>query len=85
MPQKRSRKERAAMKSLFYYGNRYIKKSDWKDLAMIKFCFFSMGVIAGMQIPKRNRKQAEGIAAFVFLSTYIPLMAKFFAVVMEKE
>ena len=73
------------MNNLFGYADKYLQKSDWKDIALLKFCLFSMGVIAGMQIPKRNRKQAEGIAAFVFLSTYIPLMAKFFAVVMEKE
>ena len=84
-PQERSGKERIVMKRLFNYADRYIKRSDWKDLAMIKFCLFSIGMIAGMRMPERNRKQAEGIAAVVFVATYIPLMAKFFAVMMEKE
>lgn len=73
------------MKKLFCYADRYIKKSDWKDLAMIKFCLFSMGILAGMRIPEKNRKQAGWIAAAVFAATYIPLMAKFFSVIAEKE
>ena len=73
------------MKKLFCYADRYIKKSDWKDLAMIKFCLFSMGILAGMRIPEKNRKQAGWIAADIFAVTYIPLMAKFFSVITEKE
>ena len=68
------------VKKLFGYADRYLEKSDWKDLAMIKFCLFSMGVLAGMRIPEKKRK-----AAAVFAATYIPLMAKFFSVVREKE
>ena len=73
------------MKKLFCYADRYIRKSDWKDLAMIKFCLFSMGILAGMRIPEKNRKQAGWIAAAVFAATYILLMAKFFSVIAEKE
>ena len=73
------------MKRMFVYAEKYIARSTWKDLAMLKFCLFAMGVIAGMQIPEKNRKQAGGIAAAVFVATYIPLMAKFFSVIGEKE
>lgn len=73
------------MNRLFVYAEKYIVKSDWKDLAMLKFCLFAMGVLAGMRIPEKNRKQAGWIAAAVFVATYIPLMAKFFLVIREKE
>lgn len=73
------------MNKLFYYADKYIEESDWKDLAMIKFCLFSMGILAGIQIPKRSRQQAGWIAGVVFVATYIPLMAKFFSVISEKE
>ena len=73
------------MKKLFCCADRFIRKSDWKDLAMIKFCLFSMGILAGTRIPGKNRKQAGWIAAIVFAATYIPLMAKFFSVIAEKE
>lgn len=78
-------KERMRMKRLFCYAEKYIAKSDWKDFAMFKFCLFAMGVLAGMRIPEKNRKQAGWIAAAVFLATYIPLMTKFFFVVREGE
>lgn len=73
------------MKRLFDYAEKYIAKSDWKDLAMLKFCLFAMGVLAGMRIPEKNREKAGWIAAVVFVVTYIPLMAKFFSVIGEKE
>lgn len=79
------RKESMEMKRLFCYAEKYIAKSDWEDLAMLKFCLFAMGVLAGMRIPKKNRKQAGWIAAAVFVATYIPLMMKFFSVIREKE
>ncbi len=73
------------MKKLFYYADKYIGKSSWKDLAMLKFCLFSMGILAGMRIPEKDRKKAGWTAAAVFVATYIPLMAKFFSVIAEKE
>lgn len=78
-------KESVRMQKLFGYAEKYIAKSDWKDLAMLKFCLFAMGILAGMRIPEKNRKQAGWIAAAVFAATYIPLMAKFFSVIREKE
>lgn len=78
-------KESVGMKKLFGFAERYIAKSDWKDLAMLKFCLFAMGILAGMRIPGKNKKQAGWIAAGVFVATYIPLMAKFFSVITEKE
>ena len=73
------------MKKLFCYADRYLEKSDWRDIAMLKFCLFSMGIFAGIRIPEKNRKQAGCVAAAVFVATYIPLMAKFISVILEKE
>lgn len=85
MQAKAAGKELVRMKKLFYYADEYIAESSWRDLAMLKFCLFAMGVLAGMGIPKKNRKKAGRIAAVVFAVTYIPLMAKFFSVIMDKE
>lgn len=73
------------MKKLFCCADRYLQKSDWRDMAMLKFCLFSLGILAGMRIPAGNRKKAAVTALCVFLITYIPLMAKFIGVVTEKE
>lgn len=40
------------MKNLFAIADVYIRQSDWRDLALIKFCLFSMGVLAGVLVPK---------------------------------
>ena len=73
------------MKRLFDYADKYLQKSDWKDLSMIKFCLFSMGVLAGTCISEKKKGVARTIAGIVFGVTYIPLMAKFFAVIADKS
>lgn len=65
------------MKKLFDYADKFIRRSTWKDFALLKFCLFAIGVLAGMQIPEKNRKTARVASAVVFTVTYIPLMAKF--------
>ena len=75
----------AAMKKLFCYADMYLQKSDWKDMAMLKFCLFSIGLLVGMRIPEEYKKKAGIAAMFIFLLTYIPLMTKFIRVVAENE
>lgn len=65
---------------LFDYADAYLRESDWKDLAMIKFCLFAMGLLMGMALPKKARLPAACVAMFVFVITYVPLILKFFAV-----
>ena len=71
------------MKKLFDYADSYLKKCDWRDLALIKFCLFSIGIMAGLRIPERHRKNVMTAALAVFAVTYIPLMAKFFGVIVR--
>lgn len=68
------------MKRLFGYADEYVKQSDWKDLAMIKFCLAAMGVLIGISLPRKGKKAAAWIAGGIFTVTYIPLMAKFFRI-----
>ena len=37
-------KEDMLLKTLFGYADRYLEKSSWKDLALIKFCLFAIGM-----------------------------------------
>lgn len=73
------------MKKLFDYADRYLQKSNWKHMAMLKFCLFSAGILAGMQIPARDKKKAGIAAGVLFLITYVPLMTKFIGVLTDKE
>ncbi|WP_417298267.1 permease of phosphate ABC transporter, partial [Eisenbergiella porci] len=61
------------MKCLFSYANEYVKESDWKDLALVKFCLCATGVMIGLCIPKEKKKVPLLIAGAVFTVTYIPL------------
>lgn len=71
------------MKFLFDSADAYLWQSDWRDFALIKFCLFSMGVIAGASLPPKAKKPAIAAAAAVFAATYIPLMVKYGKIVAE--
>jgi len=71
------------MKRIFASANEFVKESDWKDLAVLKFCLLSLGLLAGMQIAECGKKVARIAASVVFVLTYIPLMAKYLSILME--
>lgn len=73
------------MKCLFCCADKYLQKSTWKDLALLKICLFSVGILIGMQVPEKNKKQVGILALFVFLVTYLPLMTKFVRIVWKKD
>ena len=73
------------MMKLFDAANQYLRESDWKTLTAIKFCLFSMGVLAGTFARGKSRKPVRILAGVVFLSTYIPLMAKYFRILFSGE
>lgn len=76
------------MRFFFELGNRYARKSNWKDFAFVKFCMCAIGVLMGMMIPPKHKVKATVIAGLVFITTYIPLMSKVFkimGVMIEEE
>ena len=72
------------MKKLFDAADRYIETSDWKIIAVLKFCLISLGMMLGMQIRPEHRKPVFTGALGVFIATYLPLMVKFYRVFTEK-
>ena len=46
------------MKTLFASADEYLQNSDWKDIAVLKLCLLSLGLLAGMQLPEKHRKTA---------------------------
>ena len=73
------------MKKLLELGNRYASESSWKDFALVKFCLFSMGVIAGTQISEKHKKKVISASLCIFAATYVPLMAKVFRIAARKK
>lgn len=71
------------MKCLFSCADKYLQKSSWKDLALIKICLFAIGIMAGIRIPEKNKRAVGWVAYFAFLATYIPLMSKFLRIVTD--
>lgn len=70
------------IKKLFESADMYLKVSDWKDIALIKGCLCSLGVLIGLSI-KSGKKIAGLIASIVFVLTYIPIMIKFIGVLKQ--
>ena len=44
------------MRKLFEVADRYVETSDWKIIAVLKFCLISLGVILGMEVKEKSRK-----------------------------
>ena len=73
------------MRPLFDAADRYLKSCTWKDMALLKFCLFGMGLLVGALLPKKQSKATAGIGAALFTATYIPLMAKFLPLLLNRE
>lgn len=73
------------MRPLFDAADRYLKACTWKDMALLKFCLFGMGLLVGALLPKKQSKAAAGVGAALFTATYIPLMAKFLPFLLNRE
>ncbi|MBR3795379.1 MAG: permease of phosphate ABC transporter [Clostridia bacterium] len=68
------------MNKLFVAANQFCKESDWKTIAVLKFCLLSLGIIIGVLLPRSAKPIIIGACLIVFLVTYIPLMTKLFRV-----
>lgn len=73
------------MKGLFHLADKYIARSNWKTLVALKFCLCAMGVLIGVTIPEKYKKPVVATALTVFLITYVPLMSKFFSIMLEDD
>ncbi len=73
------------MKKLFAAADHYIETSDWKTIAVLKFCLISLGLMIGLQIGPERKKPVFLGALGVFGATYVPLMLRFCRVFTGKE
>ena len=73
------------MNKLVEAADRYIKTSDWKIIAVLKFCLIALGTMIGLLIRPERKKPVFIVALCVFIAAYVPLMVKFYRVFTEKE
>ena len=71
------------MNKLIAAGSRYLKRMDLTDVALLKLCVGSLGVLVGLGCAKRHRKGAGLVAGLLFALTYVPLMGKFLATLLD--
>lgn len=62
------------MKRLFALADEYLDQSDWKVLADLKLCLLSLGLLVGLYLPRRYRRDLTLVCVPTFLLTYLPLM-----------
>ena len=73
------------MNRLTEAADRYLRDCTWKDISILKFCLIALGTLVGTAVPARTKKASAWVASLVFLSTYIPLMAKFLPYLLGKQ
>lgn len=71
------------MNKLIAAGSRYLKRMDLNDVALLKLCVGALGVLVGLGCAKRHKKGAGLVAGFLFVLTYVPLMGKFLATILD--
>lgn len=73
------------MNRLFGFADQFLKESDWKDIALLKFCLCAMGILIGCTVGERQKKKVMAGAGIVFLVTYIPLIVKCIRILLRKD
>lgn len=73
------------MRKLIGWADGYLQECTWKDLALIKFCLGSLGVLIGLQVPKKRKKAAAWTSGAVFAVTYVAVMGKFISFVLRRQ
>ena len=68
------------MKKLLDWANGCIRRWDWKDVALLKFCMLALGVLVGLAMPHRGRRLAK-----VFLMAWATLMVDCFRMTLPKN
>ena len=73
------------MKQLLNSADQYITQCRVRDFALLKICLCAVGIIIGLSIPEKKRKWRFAAAGFVFMFSYVLLMAEFLKIYMEEK
>ncbi|MGN1054367.1 MAG: hypothetical protein ACI4WM_00310 [Erysipelotrichaceae bacterium] len=73
------------MNNIFKTADRYVKESDWKDLAMLKICLCGMGMVIGSALAPRYKREVMVAGSTMFALTYVPLMTKFIGICIDER
>ena len=65
------------MNKLVRAAELWLKTGSWRDLAVLKICLLSLGMLLGLPAPGRKTRPAAWAASAVFAASYVPLMGSF--------
>lgn len=66
-------------------GRLMIRDMDLEDVAALKLCLLSLGILLGLAAPRRKKPAFALFSILVFIGTYFPLMVKFLGSLLQKE
>ena len=58
-------------------GRLMVRDLELEDVAALKLCLLSLGVLLGLVVPRRKKTAFALFSTLVFIGTYFPLMIKF--------
>ncbi len=73
------------MKEMCTCADAFVQKCSIKDFALLKICLCAVGIMVGLSIPEKKRKWPLMAAGFVFIFSYILIMAKLVKICMEER
>ena len=65
------------MKKLLKIINEYIKTMKWEDVALLKICLFSLGLLCGIFMRRSDNKAVKAAAGVSFAVSYVVIMKDF--------
>ena len=75
---------RCQMKQILEKTEGYIKEMNFIDVALLKVCLASLGVLIGIAVPQKHKKTVAAGASVVYAITYAPLMTKYIGSMIKK-
>lgn len=73
------------MKKCLGLAEEYIKGMSIWDMAFLKICLYTAGLLMGMAVPKKHGREVAFVATGTFVVTYLMVMLPFLKLIEEKN
>lgn len=73
------------MKKLLKLAEEYIRGMSVWDMALLKVCLYTAGILMGLAVPRTCRKKAAFVSVGAFTVTYLLVMVPFLNMLHENK